>query len=203
MSSINKSTSKKKKVDYSDDPFLKPIVESSEETERKKQEKIKRVLNSYHKGMTQADVLSALDELSDVVTYDEGLCDMGKKFLKVLMEKQDITEFQALIFSALLCVCPKTGSINAYEIGELFGKSGMFILQHLSEIDELCDREKKLLYRIKTHNDIINSYGIRKDVFEAVLRNEKYVPLSLKKNSDESFLFEFERITNNYEDEKD
>ena len=104
MSSINKSTSKKKKADYSDDLFLKPIVESSEEAERKKQEKIKRVLKSYHKGMTQADALSALDELSDVVTYDEGLCDMGKKFLKVLMEKQDITEFQALIFSALFCV---------------------------------------------------------------------------------------------------
>ena len=75
MSSINKSTSKKKKADYSDDLFLKPIVESSEETERKKQEKIKRVLKSYHKGMTQADALSALDELSDVVTYDEDLCD--------------------------------------------------------------------------------------------------------------------------------
>ena len=75
MSSINKSTSKKKKADYSDELFLKPIVESSEETERKKQEKIKRVMNSYHKGMTQADALSALDELSDVVIYDEGLCD--------------------------------------------------------------------------------------------------------------------------------
>lgn len=183
--------------------FPNPIVESSEETERKKQEKIKRVLKSYHKGMSQADALSALDELSDVVTYDEGLCDMGKKFLKVLMEKQDITEFQALIFSALFCVCPKRGLINAYEIGQLFGKSGMFILQHLSEIDELCDSEKKLLYRAKGRNDIISSYGIRKDVFEAVLRNEKYVPLSLKKNSVESFLFEFGTITNNYEDEND
>ena len=201
--STNKSISKKKERDYLTDLSSKPIVESSEETERKKQEKIKRVMNSYHKGMTQADALSALDELSDVVTYDEGLCDMGKKFLKVLIEKQDITEFQALIFSALFCVCPKTGLINAYEIGQLFGKSGMFILQHLSEIDELCDSEKKLLYRTKRHNDIISSYGIRKDVFEAVLRNEKYVPLSLKKNSVESFLFEFGTITNNYEDEND
>ena len=183
--------------------LFKPIVESPEETERKKQEKIKLVLKSYHKSMTQADALSALDELSDVVTYDEGLCDMGKKFLKVLMEKQDITEFQALIFSALFCVCPKTGLINAYEIGQLFGKSGMFILQHLSEIDELCDSEKKLLYRAKGRNDIISSYGIRKDVFEAVLRNEKYVQVSLKKNSVESFLFEFGRITNNYEEEND
>lgn len=121
--SINKSTSKKK--DYLANLYPKFIVESSEETEREKQEKIERVLKSYHKGMTQADALSALDELSDVVTYDEGLCDMGKKFLKVLMEKQDITEFQALIFSALFCVCPKTGLINAYDIGQLFGKSGM------------------------------------------------------------------------------
>lgn len=115
--SINKSTSKKK--DYLANLSPKFIVESSEETEREKQEKIERVLKSYHKGMTQADALSALDELSDVVTYD---------------------------------------------IGQLFGKSGMFILQHLSEIDELCDSEKKLLYRAKGRNDIISSYGIRKDV---------------------------------------
>ena len=60
MSSINKSTSKKKKADYSDDLFLKPIVESSEETERDKQEKIKRVLNSYHKGIINIDILNRI-----------------------------------------------------------------------------------------------------------------------------------------------
>ena len=183
--------------------FSKPVVESPEETERKKQEKIKRILKSYRKGMTQADALSALDELSDEVTYDDGLCEMGKKFLKVLMDKQEITEFQALIFSALFCVCPKSGLVNAYELGQLFGKSGMFILQHISEIDELCDGDKKLLYRTKRQNDIIGSYGIRKDVFEAVLRNEKYAPVSLKKNNVEGFLFEYGRIVNNYDNEND
>lgn len=199
------ATNKKYLKKFTEGSMAKDVMaltmESAEERERKRQEKRKSIIALYKKGMSQTEAISALDELSDVVKFDDGLMKDAKKFLKVICDVQGITEFQALIFSALFCVCPRSGLIDAYHIGELIGKSGIFVLQHLDEIDDLVDGKRKLLFRQKRPYDCIANYGIRQDVFEAILHNERYEPKSLKKKNVESFLFTFNRLTSEYGDE--
>ena len=180
---------------------MKLTLESEEEREKKRQAERKRILKLYKKGMTQAEALNALDELSDIVKYDEGLMKDGHKFFKVIMDAQGITEFQALIFSIMFCVAPRHGMINAYEIGTMIRKSGVFVLQHVKEIDAMCEGERRLLMRSKRPYDCLAGYTIRADVFDAVLKNERFVPKSLKKNSVESMLLEFRNLTNEYNDD--
>ena len=177
-------------------------LQSAEEREREKQEHRRKVLASYKRGMTQTEALAALDELTDIINYDEGLMDDAQKFLKVIMKAQDIrTEFQALVFSALFCATLHSGTATAYDIGRMLGKPGMFMIQHLSEIEELCEGERPLLSRSKRPYDCLANYAVRQDVFNAVVRNERYEPKSLRKKNVEAFLFEFNRMSSTFSDD--
>ena len=180
---------------------MKLTLESEEEREKKRAAERKRIMSLYKKGMTQSEAIAALDELSDIEKYDEGLMKDGQKFLKVIMKAQDLTEFQALIFSIMFCLSPRNGLMNAYDIGNMIGKSGVFVLQHISEIDAMCEGERRMLMRSKHQYDCLSGYSIRPDAFNAVLNNERFVAKSLKKNSVEALLLEFRNMTNDYNED--
>ena len=178
--------------------FLSP-EERAKKDKAEKAKKRKRILASYRDDLTQTEALNCLDELSDIEGFDEGLVEDGAPFLKVLEDAQDINQFQALLFSALVCVTMRNGVITVHDIGQLIGKSGMFIIQRIKELDDLVDR--KLIYCVKRKGDTLGAYGVKKDVFDAVVNNQKYVPTSMKKKTLESFLFAFEKIAEDYNEE--
>ena len=167
---------------------------------KEREKNIKQILKSYKNDMTQAEALAALDSLTNYLKYDDGLCKVAKKFLRVIENAQDINEFQALIFSAIFCVYPINGVLNSHIIGQLFGKSHLWVLQSSDQIDELV--EKKLLFKVYDNNSFLNSYGIRKEVFDAVMKNEKYVRKPNIKNSTETFLSEFMILVQRFSEEQ-
>lgn len=180
---------------------LAMTLESKEEREKREAEQRKKILSLYKKDMTQAEAIAAIDELSDLVKYDDGLMKDGAKFFKVIMKAQNINEFQALVFSIMFCVGPRHGKMNAYDIGNLIGKNGVFVLQHSSEIDAMCEGQNRLLMRSKQRCECLSSYSIRPDAFDAVLKNETFTPKSLKKNTVEALLLEFRNITNDFSED--
>ena len=52
---------------------LAMTLESKEEREKREAEQRKKILSLYKKDMTQAEAMAAIDELSDLVKYDDGL----------------------------------------------------------------------------------------------------------------------------------